>query len=120
MRNLAIRLVLWLCRVFDIVPLDEARKHMGADKVQRAERWQVFATEAGGLFDMIEAQRVAAFEAYADAPPSDHDTKEHLAMQDRAWRQLRARVDNIIATGKIERANAEAKERAALKVVNNF
>lgn len=116
LRNLAIHLVLWLCRVFAIVPLDEARRFMGQDKLVRSQRWEAFAVEQGGLYDMIETQRLAAFEAYAETPPNDQATRDHLAMQDRAWRQIRARVDNVIAAGKIEEKNNEAKARLSVGV----
>lgn len=119
MRNLAIRLVLWLCARFDIVLIDEQRKHIGGDAVERGKRWEMFATEVGGLFDMVEAQRRDTFEAFAETRPDQMEEKQYLAMQDRALRQLKARVQNVIASGKIEakqRAHkAKMEEAAALR-----
>lgn len=111
MRALVTRLVLWLCARYDIVPLDEQRTNMGGDEVARSQRWEAFAREEGGLFDMIEKQRREAFMAYADTPPDQQATKDHLAMQDRALRQVRTRVESVIATGKIKAQNEQ--QRAA-------
>ena len=111
MRDLAIRLVLWLCNRFDIALIDERRSEQMPDAIARAERWEAFAKESGGLYDMIEKQRREAFQAYADTAPDDVATKEHLAMQDRALRQLQARVASIVATGKIE-ANRKRQNAA--------
>ena len=63
MRNLALKLVLWLCRVFDIAVLEEARLKMEADAKARSARWEVFYREEGGLADMLDAIRREAFEA---------------------------------------------------------
>lgn len=111
MRNLAIRLVMWLCARFDIVPLDEARKHMGPDKVARSQRWESFYLEEGGLADMITAARRDAFEAYAECRPSDHAEKEYLANSDRCWRQIEQRVRSVIESGKIEARNNAERDR---------
>ncbi len=102
MRNLAIRLILWLSARYNIVLLDELRRAHGSDAKSRAIRWQAFALEEGGLFDMIEDQRKSLFHAYTDVSPSDIETKDNLAMQDRCWQQLRVRVDSVIATGQIQ------------------
>ena len=110
MRNLAIRLVLWLCARFDIVLIDEQRKFIGGDAVERGKRWEMFATEEGGLFDMIAKQRKDAFEAYADTRPDQVAEKEYLALQDRSLRQLKARVDSVIASGKIAAKQSETKK----------
>lgn len=105
LRNLAIRLVLWLCARYEISLIDETRRHATADKIARAEEWKNFATEDGGLFDMIAEQRRAAFEAYSECRPGDVAEKEYLAQQDRCWRQIKSRVDGIIQTGQIEADN---------------
>ena len=101
-RNLAVRLILWLCARYNIVLLDELRQPHGSDAKQRAVRWQAFALEEGGLFDMIEESRRSLFHAYTDVQPSDIETKDNLAMQDRCWQQLRVQVDSVIATGQIQ------------------
>ena len=105
MRNLAIRLVLWLCARYDISLIDETRRHATADKIARADEWKNFAIEDGGLYDMIAEQRRAAFQAYADCRPGDIAEKDYLAQQDRCWRQIKSRVDSIIQSGEIEADN---------------
>lgn len=119
MRRLAVRLILWLSKRFDIVLINEQRIAMGGDQVARSQRWEAFAKEEGGLFDMIRAQREMAFEAYADTPPDDVATKEHLAMQDRALRQIEARVKSVIATGQIkaQQQRQEAVNQSPLRVI---
>ncbi len=73
MRNLAVKLVLWLCDRFDIVPLDEARRFASTDAVARGQRWEAFYHEEGGLADMIAALRREAFEAAAELVPRDNE-----------------------------------------------
>ena len=108
LRKLVLRLVMWLCARCDINPLDEARVNMGADKVARSQRWEAFANEEGGIFDMIEALRKESFEAYGELPPSAHDERVYLAMTDRNLRRLKQRVVSVITAGKIEARNAES------------
>lgn len=108
MRNLAVRLVLWLCRRFDINPLDEARRFVSPDAVTRGQRWEGFYHEQGGLADMIQSARREAFEAYAECRPDNVAEKEYLAASDRCWRQIDRRIRSVIETGKIAAKNAEA------------
>ena len=102
MRSIAVRLVAWLCHRYSISFIDETRRSNGQDAVAIGETWHTFAVEKNGLYDMIDSQRRQAFEAYADTKPGDHAQKEYLAMQDRCWRQIKARVDAIIQNGRIE------------------
>ena len=101
MRNLIVRLVLWLCRVFDIVLIDEARRFASPDAIARGQRWEQFYAEEGGLADMIAQARREAFEAYGECRPSDVAEKEYLAASDRCWRQLDRRVRSVIETGQL-------------------
>jgi hypothetical protein len=101
MRNLAIRLVLWLCARFDIVLIDEARRFAPPDAIARGQRWEAFYAEEGGIADMITQARREAFEAYSDCRPADVSEREYLAMSDRCWRQLDRRVRSVIETGQI-------------------
>lgn len=107
MRTMAVNLVLWLCRVFDIVLIDEARKLASPDAIARGERWQAFYSEEGGLADMIAQARREAFEAYAECRPDDVAEKEYLAASDRCWRQLDRRIRSVIETGKLEARKAQ-------------
>jgi len=111
MRNLAIRLVLWLCRRFDIALLAEARLHMTADAVQRSERWEAFYAEEGGLADMLADIRKEAFEAAQEIDPRDTDKIYYWAMADRNVRKLEQRVKSVVMHGKLE---AERRRKAEL------
>lgn len=110
MRSLVIRLVLWLCGRFGIAVLDEQRLGMGTDAVARSQRWEAFYREEGGLADMIALARREAFEAYSDCRPGDVAEKDYLAATDRCWRQIEARVRNVIAAGQLELKRAEQLE----------
>lgn len=101
MRKLVVRLVLWLCRRFDIVLLDEQRRMVGADAVAKGERWRAFYHEEGGLADMLEALRKEAFEAAAELDPKDTDKIYYWATADRNLRKLDQRVRSIIVNGDI-------------------
>lgn len=114
MRGLAIRLVLWLCRKYDIVPLDEARRFIGPDKVSRSERWEAFYVEEGGLADMIRSIRTEAFEAAAETPPGDIDTLHYWTTADRTARLLDQKVRGVIHAGKLEISNAQTRERLSV------
>lgn len=114
MRNLLARLILWLARRLDINLIDEARIRMGPDKVARSQRWEAFANEDGGLFDMIEHERRVAFEAYSACPPDARAERDYLAMTDRNWRTLKQRIAGVIVEGKIEQRNADAKRQVRI------
>lgn len=110
MRSLAIRLVLWLCRVFDIVMLDEARRFASPDAVARGQRWEAFYHEEGGLADMIAALRKEAFEAAAELDPSDTDKIYYWATADRNLRRLEQKVRAVIVNGQVAAKQAAAKD----------
>lgn len=111
LHNLATRLILWLCARFYVWPIDEARIAMGDDAKARSMRWQEFAREDGGLFDMIEAMRKKAFEEYSALPPSAHAERDYLALSDRNLRALKQRVVSVIAAGEIAEKNDAMRER---------
>ena len=117
MRNLVIRFVLWLCARFDINPLDETRIRMGDDAKARSHRWQAFAVEEGGLFDMIEALRRETFEQASEIPPEEVAKLQYAAMSDRNLRRLKQRVQSIITQGKIQERNEAKKPVQILKSV---
>jgi hypothetical protein len=106
MRNLVVRLVLWLCRRFDISPLDEARRFASPDAIARGQRWEAFYHEQGGLADMIAELRREAFEVAAELDPKDTDKIYYWATADRNLRRLDRRVRTVIETGKIEARKA--------------
>lgn len=114
MRDLAIRLILFLCQRFDVWPVEHKRLSMGVDKQARSQRWEQFAVEEGGLFDMIEALRRETFEQASDIPPEEVEKLQYAAMSDRNLRRLRQRVQSVIAVGKIEARNKAAKAQARI------
>lgn len=107
MRNLAVKLVLWLCARFGIVPLDEARRFASPDAVARGQRWEAFFHEEGGLADMIAALRREAFEAAAELDPSDTAKIYYWATADRNLRRLEQKVRGVIVNGQIEAKRAQ-------------
>lgn len=109
MRSLAIRLVLWLCTRFDIMPLDEARRFQSPDAIVRGQRWEAFYHEDGGLADMIASLRKEAFEAAAELDPSDTDKIYYWATADRNLRRLEGKVRGVITNGQIAAKQAEAR-----------
>ena len=102
MRNLYTRLVLWLAYRLGYTLITEDRIPMGDEPKARSERWEQFAREKGGLYDMIEALRREAFEAFAECAPDAREERDYIALSDRNLRRLKQRVDSVIATGKIE------------------
>lgn len=108
MRNLAIRIVLFLCSRFDIMPLDETRIPMGDEPKARSERWQAFAKEQGGLFDMLDGVRASYLAAMGKVAPGDAKTLEALAIGAHVAEKLRAEVRSVIASGEIAQRTEDA------------
>lgn len=90
---------------------DTTRIPMGGDVVSRSERWEQFAREQGGLYDMLADIRREAFEAAGELDPKDTDKIYYWAMADRNVRKLEQRVQAVIAAGKIEAHNREQMQR---------
>jgi len=105
------RLILWLCRRFNINPVERNRLRMGDNAVQRGIRWQQFYDEDGGLADMIAILRREAFEAAQEAGAKDDQTRLAWMLQDRAYRQLDNKVRAVIASGKLAKDHAEEVAR---------
>jgi hypothetical protein len=115
MRNLAIRLVLWLCARFNISVIDEQRLHMGGDVLQRSQRWEAFYREQGGLADMLADIRREAFETAQEIDPRDTDKIYYWAMADRNVRKLEQRIRSVIAAGEVEAKRREAMQSNPIK-----
>lgn len=109
-----IRLILWLCHRYNVWPLDETRTPMEADAKARSIRWEQFAKEEGGLFDMIEALRRETFEQASEIAPHEVEKLQYAAMSDRNLRRLKQRITGVIAAGKIETRNDAARERVRI------
>ncbi len=117
MRNLAVRLVLWLCHRFDIWPVTEARIPMGGDKKARSQRWEEFAREKGGLFDLLDAIKAEYLASMGKVKPGDAKTLEALAIGAHVTDRLAAQVRSIIAAGEVEAVNEDRRAKLAVKPI---
>lgn len=111
LRNFAIRLVLWLCDHFDIRPLDETRINMGADKKARSQRWEAFAKEDGGLFDMLDKIKADYLTKMGKVAPGDAKSLEALAIGARVVDGLKSEVRSVIAEGQIAQVQEDRAAR---------
>lgn len=80
------------------------RVNNGTDAVARGQRWEAFATEEGGLYDMIANLRRGYFEKVGQLQPGDTKSLQALASADRIAREIERQVQTVIETGRI-RAN---------------
>lgn len=115
MRNLLLRFALWLLRY------SGEKVRPGGDVVERAQRWDMFYREEGGLADMIRSLRASYFEAASAVGHRDDDKIYEFAVADRMARELEREVQKIIVTGKAEmdRRNHAAREEAA-RIIRDF
>jgi hypothetical protein len=115
MRDLAIRLTLWLVNRLNINVVDQARLHGGADAVQRGQRWEAFMREEGGLSDMLAKCRRSYFEAASGIGHRDDAKLYEFVVADRVARELEREVLQIVVTGKseLERRNMVEREQSA-------
>ena len=114
MRSLAVRLILFLCDRFDVHPLDEARINMGVDKKARSQRWEAFAREEGGLFDLTSKIKAEYLASMGKVKPGDAKALEALAIGARVCDQLDAQVRSVIAAGEIAAANEDRRARLSV------
>ena len=115
MRNLAARVMLWLCARLQISLVDAARLRGGGDAVERGQRWDAFYREEGGLADMIVKLRQSYFEGASAIGHRDDGKLYEFAVADRIARELDREVQHIIVTGRaeVERRRAADREKAA-------
>lgn len=100
MRNLVLRLVMWLCARYDINPVEEQRRLAPQDRVIRGQRWEEFYSEEGGLRDMIAGIRQNYFEQASALGHRDNDKLYEFAVADRQARELEREVLQIVASGR--------------------
>ena len=104
------RLILWLCRRYDINPIEQARIQAGADVVERGRQWDAFYREEGGLRDMLNDIRREAFEVAGEIDPRETDKIYYWAMADRNVRKLQNRIEAVITSGRVELGRRNALE----------
>ena len=106
------RFAAWLADYAGVTPtVEQARLKAGNDAVERGARWEMFYREEGGIGDMIALLRLEAFEAAAELDPKETDKIYYWATADRNLRKLDQRIQQIVASGKVEAANVLTLER---------
>lgn len=89
------------------------RVNNGTDAVARGQRWEAFATEEDGLYDMIANLRRGYFEKVGQLRPGDTESLQALAAADRIARELERQVQTVIETGKVRAADRQHTARVA-------
>lgn len=84
---------------------DEQRK-------RRAEVWQRFATEPGGLFEMLDGEREHLVRVLEDADIEGRGEIDAVGLL-QAIKLLRGKVQAIINTGTVDAAEQAAEARRA-------
>jgi len=112
MRKHLLRLILWLCERYSINIVDERRIPHGSDAIALGQRWEQFAREENGLYDMLEACDRDILDATQELRPGQTDELYAAALQRRAIRMLQGKVEQVIADGELAQKQAEAEERA--------
>ena len=112
MRNLAVKLVMWLCDRYAINVVDEARFKLNEDQIAKANRWREFINEEGGLLDFIEALRRQGFEQAAETPVDETETLRYWAMSDRNLRRIKGMALSIVQSGELEEERDRKKSLA--------
>lgn len=116
-RSLAIHLILFLCDRFNVWPIEEARIPMGGDAKARSQRWEQFAREDGGLFDLLGKIKTEYLAKMGTVKPGDADTLEALAIGAHVTDKLKAEVRSVIAAGKIDEATENRRAQLGVKPV---
>lgn len=103
------RFAAWLAGYAGVSPTVAAERLKGGnDAVERGMRWDAFYREEGGIRDMLDTMRKEAFEAAQEAEVRDDQTRLAWMLQDRAIRLLQRRIENVVATGRIENEKRKA------------
>lgn len=115
-RNIAIRIVLYLAHRFNIALVAEARVQNGTEAVARGQRWQAFYDEEDGLRDMFTSLRQDYFAKVGELSPGDTNSLKALAMADRICREVERKVQSVIETGKLrDKDRAHTNNIAAIR-----
>lgn len=98
------RFLLWLGYIPVNAPRPYERVNNGTDAVARGQRWQAFAEEEDGLYDMIASLRRDYFTRVGQLHPGETDKLLALGMADKIAVEIERKVQSVIETGKM-RAN---------------
>lgn len=118
MRNIAIRLVTYLCHRFNIALVAETRVQNGTEAVARGQRWEAFYLEEGGLRDMITDLRRDYFTKVGEVKPGRDEGAmlKSLGMADKIAREIERKVQSVIETGKLrDKDRAHTNNIAAIR-----
>lgn len=111
------RLIDRILAYFGYIPADAPRPYTrtqnGTDAIARGQRWEAFATEEGGLYDMIQSLRADYFAKVGQLSPADRDKLLALGMADKIARELEAKVRTVIDTGHIRAMEKQHTDRVA-------
>lgn len=107
------RFFLWLGYIRADTPRPYTRTQNGTDAIARGQRWQAFAEEDGGLYDMIHSLRADYFAKYSQLSPDDRGKQLALSVADKIAQEFSAKVSTIIETGKMRAKDKEHVDRVA-------
>jgi len=107
------RFFLWLGYTRADAPRPYTRTQNGTDAIARGQRWEAFATEDGGLYDMIHSLRADYFAKYSQLSPDDRGKQLALSVADKIAQELEAKVRTVIDTGHIRAKEKEHVDRVA-------
>jgi len=95
------------------VPAPLPRVNNGTDAIARGQRWQAFAEEEGGLYDMFARLKTDYFLKVGHLSPSDRDKLLALGMAHKIAGEIEGQVRQVIETGKIAANNRDHVARVA-------
>jgi len=96
-----------------VVPAPLPRVNNGTDAIARGQRWQAFAEEEGGLYDMFTRLKTDYFLKVGQLSPGDRDKLLALGMAHKIAGEIEREVQQVIASGKIAANNRDHVARVA-------
>lgn len=95
------------------VPAPLPRVNNGTDSIARGQRWEAFAEEEGGLYDMFARLKTDYFMKVGQLSPGDRDKLLALGMAHKIAGEIERQVQQVIETGKIAANNRDHVARVA-------
>lgn len=114
-----VRCMTWLDRILArfgytrTVPAPLPRVNNGTDAIARGQRWEAFAEEEGGLYDMFARLKADYFLKVGQLSPGDRDKLLALGMAHKIASEIEREVQQVIASGKIAANNRDHVARVA-------